>query len=99
MKNPWHRRSKTAGDKIWLDHRLVTAIDLGIVMQPCMKKRKSVTDLTDIECITNPKISKKCFMTEEQDSNGELETHLHKMTGLVRIQLFVHRTKNGMLKA
>jgi hypothetical protein len=56
-----------------------------------MKRRKSVTELTDIKHVANPKISKNFLMTQEQDSSGELETHLHKSTSLVRVQLFDHR--------
>jgi kinesin family protein 23 len=58
----------------------VTAVELGTVMQPLMKRRKSVTKLTDMKDIANPKTSKYCLMTQEQDSSGELETRLYKVT-------------------
>jgi hypothetical protein len=82
-----------------LDHRPATAVELGTVMHLHMKRRKSVTKLTDIKHVANPKTSKYCLMTQDQYSSGELETDLYKVTGLDRIHLFVHRAKNGMLKA
>jgi kinesin family protein 23 len=63
-----------------LDHRPATAVELGTVMQPHMKWHKSVTKLTDMKHVANPKTSKYCLMTQEQDSSGELETHLYKVT-------------------
>jgi hypothetical protein len=64
-----------------------------------MKWCKSVTKLTDIKHIAHPKTTKYCLMTQDQDSSGELETHLYKVTGLDRAHLFVHKTKNDMLMA
>ncbi|PNF35145.1 hypothetical protein B7P43_G09270 [Cryptotermes secundus] len=78
VRNPRHRRSQTVGDEIWLDHRPATAVELGTVMQPRMKRRKSVTKLTDIKHVANPKTTKYCLMSQHQDSSGELETHLYK---------------------
>ena len=80
MSNPRHRRSRSAGDELWLDHRPVPVVELGTVMQPNMKKRKSVTKLTDAKDVTNSKMSKYCLMTQEQDSSGELETRLYKVS-------------------
>jgi kinesin family protein 23 len=74
-----------------LDHRQATAVELGTVMHPRMKRRKSVTKLTDIKHIANPKTSKYCLMTQDQDSSGELETHLYKVTGLEFICLFLEQ--------
>lgn len=64
---------------MWLDHRPANAVELGTVMQPLMKQRKSVTKLTDAKDVANSKTSKYCLMTQEQDSSGELETRLYKV--------------------
>jgi len=64
---------------VWLDHRPVNPVELGTVMQPLMKRRKSVTKLTDAKDVANSKTSKYCLMTQEQDSSGELETRLYKV--------------------
>jgi hypothetical protein len=58
----------------------VNPVELGTVMQPFMKRRKSVTKLTDAKDVANSKTSKYCLMTQQQDSSGELETHLYKVT-------------------
>ncbi|XP_021917885.1 kinesin-like protein KIF23 [Zootermopsis nevadensis] len=78
VSNPRHRRSRSTGDETWLDHRPRNAVELGTVMQPLMKRRKSVTKLTDAKDVANAKTSKYCLMTQEQDSSGELETRLYK---------------------
>ncbi|XP_021941225.1 kinesin-like protein KIF23 isoform X3 [Zootermopsis nevadensis] len=78
VSNRRHRRSQSAGDGTWLEHRPVPAIELSTLMQPLMKRYKSVTKLTDVKDIANSKTSKYCLMTQEQDSSGELETHLYK---------------------
>ncbi|PSN49609.1 hypothetical protein C0J52_12829 [Blattella germanica] len=78
VSNTRHRRSRSAGDELWLDHRPAMPVELGTVLQPTMKKRKSITKLTDAKDVTNPKTSKYCLMTQEQDSAGEVETRLYK---------------------
>lgn len=50
-------------------------------MQPCMKKKKSVTQLTVVEDFAD-KASKYCLRTQEQDSEGEIETRLYKVSFL-----------------
>ncbi|KAK6642850.1 hypothetical protein RUM43_004352 [Polyplax serrata] len=55
-----------------------TAVELNTIFQPSMKKRKSVTKLTDVKDIVNSKTSKYCLTTQEQDTDGELETKLYK---------------------
>lgn len=79
MKNTRHRRSCSAGGDMWIDHRPAIPAELGTVLQPQMKKRKSITKLTDIKDVTDPKASKYCLMTQEQDSAGEIETRLYKV--------------------
>ncbi|KAJ8960732.1 hypothetical protein NQ318_020024 [Aromia moschata] len=74
---PRHRRSRSAGE-VWLEHNAVRPVPLGTVMQPTMKKRKSVSRLTKASDVTNPKQSKYCLVAQEQDADGEVETKLYK---------------------
>ncbi|XP_046389845.1 kinesin-like protein KIF23 [Ischnura elegans] len=76
-----HRRSKSASSTsgVWLAHcPVVSAVPLSTVLQPKMKKKKSVTQLTDIKDLSNSKTSKYCLTTQETDSGGEIETRLYK---------------------
>ncbi|XP_018577449.1 kinesin-like protein KIF23 [Anoplophora glabripennis] len=74
---PRHRRSRSA-DEVWLEHNSVKPVALGTVLQPTMKRRKSVSKLTKASDITNPKQSKYCLLAQEQDTDGEVETKLYK---------------------
>jgi kinesin family protein 23 len=78
---------------MWLDHRPANAVELGTVMQPLMKRRKSVTKLTDAKDVANSKTSKYCLMTQEQDSGGELETCLYKVRCLHLSVYLIHPYK------
>lgn len=78
VANSRHRRSRSADCEVWLEHRGPHAVPLGTVMQPMMRKRKSVTKLTDVKDVANMKTSKYCLFSQEQDSGGELETRLYK---------------------
>lgn len=71
------RRSRSAGE-IWLEHNVIKPVPLGTVMQPTMKKRKSITKLSKAKDVTNPKQNKYCLVAQEPDSEGELETKLYK---------------------
>lgn len=86
--NPRHRRSSSAGGgEVWLDHKPPTAVELNTLFQPSMKKRKSVTKLTDVKDIVNSKTSKYCLTTQEQDTDGEMETKLYKVGTLLSLKL------------
>uniref|UniRef100_A0A1B6F0N8 Kinesin-like protein n=1 Tax=Cuerna arida TaxID=1464854 RepID=A0A1B6F0N8_9HEMI len=78
VSNPRHRRSRSVSDDRWLEHRPPAPVPLNTVMQPVIKKRKSITKLTDVKDLANPKTSKYCLMTQEQDSEGDMETHIYK---------------------
>ena len=79
LRNPRHRRSRSAeGTGRWLDHCPATPVPLSTVFQPNMKKRKSVTKLTDVKDITKSGTERYCLTTQEQDTDGELETRLYK---------------------
>nr|CAI5820125.1 unnamed protein product [Callosobruchus analis] len=75
---PYHRRRSRSADEIWLEHNTVKPVPLGTVMQPSMKKRKSVTKLDKAKDVTNPKQSKYCLVAQEQDLDGETETKVYK---------------------
>ncbi|XP_071446033.1 kinesin-like protein KIF23 [Hetaerina americana] len=75
-----HRRSLSApnADAMWIDHRPITGpTPLNTVLQPNMKRRKSITQLTNVKDLSNPKTSKYC-LTTEADLGGEVETRLYK---------------------
>lgn len=72
-----HRRSRSVGE-VWLEHNSIKPIPLGTVLQPQMKKRKSVTKLSKASDVTNPKQNKYCLIAQEEATDGEMETKLYK---------------------
>lgn len=77
VSNPRHRRSRSTGNELWVDHQSVRPVPLNTVMQPQMKRKKSVTRLSEKD-LADPKSEKYCLTTQEQDTDGELETKLYK---------------------
>lgn len=75
VANPRYRRSQSA-DK-WIDHRPGALVPVGTVLQPLMRRRRSVTRLTDPKEITDG-ASRYCLIAQEHDTDGELETKLFK---------------------
>ncbi|XP_033725616.1 kinesin-like protein KIF23 isoform X2 [Pecten maximus] len=73
--NPRHRRSRSSNAEIWLDHKPAGNVELDTVLQPKMKKKKSVTKL---EVKDTKEVSKYCLTHQQMDSGGELETKLVK---------------------
>ncbi|KAG8224898.1 hypothetical protein J437_LFUL004639 [Ladona fulva] len=76
-----HRRSQSASnaESVWLDHRPITSpVPLSTVLQPKMRRRKSVSQLTDAKDLSNSKTTKYCLTTQAADSSGEVETRLYK---------------------
>lgn len=76
VSNPRHRRSTSTG-AVWIEHKPVGNLDLNTVLQPAMKKKKSVSKL-EVNDVTNSNVSKYVLQHQEQDSRGELETQLFK---------------------
>jgi kinesin family protein 23 len=76
VANPRYRRSQSA-DR-WVDHRPEVLIPVGSVLQPLMRRRRSVTKLTSPKEITDG-ASRYCLTAQNQDSEGELETKLYKV--------------------
>ncbi|CAH0556680.1 unnamed protein product [Brassicogethes aeneus] len=75
---PSHRRRSRSAGEVWLEHNSIKPVPLGTVLQPSMKKRKSVTKLSKATDITNPKQSKYCLIAQDQDTDGEVETKVYK---------------------
>lgn len=92
VANPRHRRSKSAGEK-WLAHTAANPVPLGTIFQPYLPNRKTVNQLTDMKDVANSKTSKYCLISQQADTDGELETRLFKgdiiptMTGGAQIVL------------
>ncbi|XP_011158511.1 kinesin-like protein KIF23 isoform X2 [Solenopsis invicta] len=74
--NPRYQRVQNADS--WIDHRPPGIVPTGTILQPQMQPRK----LT-IRKLTKPKdfvarSSRYCLVSQEQDTDGELETKLYK---------------------
>lgn len=75
VANPRYRRSQSA-DR-WVDHRPNNLIPLGTVLQPLMRRRRSINKLTSPKEITDG-ASRYCLTSQDHGSEGELETKLYK---------------------
>ncbi|XP_017885702.1 kinesin-like protein KIF23 isoform X2 [Ceratina calcarata] len=73
--NKRYRRSQSA-DR-WVDHRPGAIVPVGTVLQPLMRRRRSITKLTSPKEITEG-ASRYCLVAQEFDTDGELETKLFK---------------------
>ena len=77
VANPRYRRSQSA-DR-WVDHRPEALVPVGTVLQPLMRRRRSITKLTSPNEITDG-ASRYCLTAQNHDSEGELETKLYKVS-------------------
>lgn len=75
--NKRHRRSRSADDR-WIEHRAPNPVPLGTLLQPYIKNRKSVTKVTDIKELKTHKATKYCLVSQEADTDGDVETKLYK---------------------
>nr|XP_037279285.1 kinesin-like protein KIF23 isoform X1 [Rhipicephalus microplus] len=71
-----HRRSRSSGAEMWVDHKPAGTVDTGAVMQPVMKKKKSVGKL-GVKDVTKG-ASKYALLHQEQDAGGDVEEQLYK---------------------
>lgn len=78
IANPRHRRSLSADGKGWIEHAPNKLVPMGTVMKPSITNSKLVNKLTTVKDIANSKASKYCLISQEQDTDGELETKLYK---------------------
>ncbi|CAH2056143.1 unnamed protein product, partial [Iphiclides podalirius] len=78
VANPRHRRSLSADGRGWIEHAPNKIVPMGTVMKPSIGHSKQVNKLTSVKDIANSKASKYCLISQEQDTDGELETKLYK---------------------
>lgn len=78
VANPRHRRSLSADGKGWVEHAPNKIVPMGTVLKPSIHNSKFVSKLTNVKDIANSKTSKYCLISQEQDTDGELETKLYK---------------------
>ncbi|XP_054160188.1 kinesin-like protein KIF23 [Oppia nitens] len=74
--NPRHRRSLSTGNEKWIDHRPPGTIELGTVLQPHIKNRKSVSKLKSSDILRDA--SKYALTHHEANCDGEVETQVFK---------------------
>ncbi|XP_025414931.1 kinesin-like protein KIF23 isoform X2 [Sipha flava] len=73
------RRSKSCDPhERWIEHKPPVPTPLQTIMQPKMKKRKSVTKLTDAKTVSNNGASKYCLLTQGSNEQGIPEAKLYK---------------------
>ncbi|GAB1605824.1 kinesin-like protein KIF23 isoform X2 [Argonauta hians] len=72
--NSRHRRSKSSSET-WLEHKDRDYAELDTVMQPKLKKKRSVTKLTEKD---TKEVTKYCLNHQEFGSDGELRSKLYK---------------------
>ncbi|XP_051176813.1 kinesin-like protein KIF23 [Leptopilina boulardi] len=75
VANSRYRRSQSA-DK-WIDHRPGPLVPVETILQPLMRRKRSVSELLSPQKITDG-ASRYCLISQEQDSDGDLETKLYK---------------------
>lgn len=78
VANPRHRRSLSADGKDWVEHAPSKIVPMGTVLKPNIANSKFVNKLTNVKDITSSKKSKYCLVSQEQDTDGELETKIFK---------------------
>ncbi|XP_037303183.1 kinesin-like protein KIF23 [Manduca sexta] len=78
VANPRHRRSLSADGRGWVEHAPNNLVPMGTVLKPSIVNSKVVNKLKTVKDITNSKTSKYCLISQEQDTDGELETKLYK---------------------
>lgn len=69
-----HRRSRS-NNELWLDHKPVGHLDLDTVLQPTLKKKKSVSKLEQKDTMA---ASKYMLTTQDIGSDGEFQTKYYK---------------------
>ncbi|RWS13149.1 kinesin-like protein KIF23 [Dinothrombium tinctorium] len=76
--NPRHRRSLSTGTEKWIDHRPPGTLDLGTVLRPKIKNKRSVTNLKELGTNDLKQCSKYALTHHEAVDNGEVETYVFK---------------------
>ncbi|XP_050426998.1 kinesin-like protein KIF23 [Adelges cooleyi] len=79
MRRLHSRRSKSCDPRDrWIEHKPPVPVPLQTVMQPKMRKRKSITKLTNAKTVSKTDASKYCLLTQDKDSDGVPEAKLYK---------------------
>jgi hypothetical protein len=79
VANPRYRRSQSTGADRWVDHHSPTEVPLNTILKPAIKgAKRSVTKLSEKE-IFHEKTTRYCLTSQEQDTDGEVETKLYKV--------------------
>lgn len=77
--NPRHKRSLSAGNGNWIDHRPPGTLDLGTIFQPKIKNKTSLSNLKDANAKTFKRASNYALTHHVADPvNGEVETQVIK---------------------
>lgn len=76
VANARHRRSKSVGSERWLEHRTPNPVPLGTVLQPYYNAK--TVKSPEMKDVVNKRTSRYCLITQEADTDGELETKLYK---------------------
>lgn len=76
IANLRHRRSKSVGNEQWLEHRTANPVHLGTILQPYYNAK--TVKSPEAKDIVNKRTSRYCLITQEADTDGELETKLYK---------------------
>jgi len=75
VANPRYRRSRSAG-QVWHDQQPTKPVPTNTIMQPSnLKKRRSKTKVSEKDLL---KCSNYAVTTQEQDSDGDIETKIFK---------------------
>jgi len=76
VANPRYRRSRSAGQQVWHDQQPTKPVPTNTIMQPSnLKKRRSKTKVSEKDLL---KCSNYAVTTQEQDSDGDIETKIYK---------------------
>ncbi|XP_074593708.1 kinesin-like protein KIF23 [Brevipalpus obovatus] len=76
--NPRHRRSLSAGNDKWIDHRPQGTFDMGTVLKPKIKNKVSVPNLKDIDAGDLRRVGKYSLTTHFAYDQGDVETRVYK---------------------
>ncbi|XP_077298174.1 kinesin family member pavarotti [Arctopsyche grandis] len=82
VSNPRHRRSLSADGtntkERWIEHLPNQYVPTGTAFKLLLPRKKSLNRVINIKDITNSKVSNYCLISQEQDTDGELEMKVFK---------------------
>ena len=96
VANPRYRRSQSTGADRWVDHHSPSEVPLNTILKPAIKgTKRSVTKLSEKE-VFHEKTTRYCLTSQEQDTDGEVETKLYKV---IKVDTKLGITVNDVMKA